>query len=289
MAERKLEIVSSPSAQSLEALLEYWTEERIAKAIPIAPTPPSKEERERLAKIPLELSPGAPRTVEGSPGEVGGEPERANVEKRPFWNGGKLFFTKPDGKDYYGSAEFVGDKRVLLTAAHCVIDEYSKTPRWYKNFHFRRAYDNGGGQKVGWQCMAVWNLFFEYGRNLAYDYAFIHTNTDSGAGWLGMKSDVPYPSWTAIGYPKERDKGERMQRVDGTKGTVSGGLVEMLGNPMGGGCSGGAWIAELTIPHVGGNYAIGLNSFGESPNEYSPYFDGLTFDLYDYVREKKCM
>lgn len=290
MPEKNLEIASNPSAESLEAMLEYWTDERIAAAKPIEPEPPTEEELSRLAEIPLKEPPAGPQVIEASPGEVEGTPEKANVKERPFWNGGKLYFTKPGEGDFYGSAEFVGNKRVLLTAAHCVIDGNSKTPKWYKNFHFRRAYNNGGGQHVGWQCMAVWNLYFAYGKNRAYDYAFIHTNKDSGAGWLGMKSGIPYNSWTAIGYPKNYGDGKYMQRVDGTKGQVTGGRVEMLGNPMEGGCSGGAWIAELTIPHVGGNYAVGLNSsHTTSTNEWSPYFDSNTFDLYYYVRDKKCM
>ena len=59
-----------------------------------------------------------------------------------------------------------------------------------------------------------------------------------------------------------------------------------------GGSSGGAWIGDLTTPHVGGNYAIGLNSFGydsQPNNMYGPLYDQSTYNLLVYVMQKKCM
>ena len=55
---------------------------------------------------------------------------------------------------------------------------------------------------------------------------------------------------------------------------------------MAGGSSGGAWIGDLTTPHAGGNYAIGLNSFhitDEPDNEWSLYFDSSVIKLYNYA------
>lgn len=76
-----------------------------------------------------------------------------------------------------------------------------------------------------------------------------------------------------------------MYKVEGSKGKVANGLVEMKDNPFGHGASGGAWIGELTIPHVGVNYAIGLNSHSNHGDNslYSPYFDATTFNLFKRV------
>lgn len=272
---------------------EYWTEERMQQAEPVEPPTVTEEELQRLLSEPE--TGGAPgQTIEGAPAPEGassedasaatGTPTKADVKSRPFWNGGKFFFTKQDGKNYYCSAEFVGSKRVVMTAGHCVTDGNGN---WYKNFKFKRAYDNGGGQSVGWDCMSVKTAYFNGGDN-AYDYAFIYTNTDSGAGWLGFKTGVPYTSWTSIGYPKAYSGGNYMYKVKGTKGSVSTRVVEMLDNPMEGGSSGGAWIGDLQSSK-GGNYAIGLNSYHTtSSNEFSPYFNSTTYDLLVYVMDKKC-
>ena len=77
-----------------------------------------------------------------------------------------------------------------------------------------------------------------------------------------------------------------MQQVVGTKGLESRGRVQMLDNPFKHGASGGAWIGELTTSHVGGNYAIGLNSFilASQPDKmWSPLFDSKFVDLYHYA------
>ncbi len=277
----------SLEASELKQLDSYWTDERMEKAIPLPSPKISKEELDRL-KEKFKAN-GIIESVEGYNAElesVAGTPEKANVKERPFWNGGKLYFTKPDGKDYVGSAEFCGDAHIVLTAAHCIRD--NKTGEWYKNVVFKRAYDNGGGQKVEIKILTSKSAWHNGSGDKPYevDYSFLVAKTKSGAGWLGWKTSIPYSNWTSIGYPKNYGKTKYMQKVTGSKGKVSGGVVEMLDNAMNGGSSGGAWIGDLTTSPVGGNYAIGLNSFhydAAPGNEWSPLFDDKFSNLYYYA------
>ena len=104
---------------------------------------------------------------------------------------------------------------------------------------------------------------------------------------MGLRTGIPYSSWTSIGYPGNYGNAQYMYQVIGTKGTVSNNIVQMVGNPMGHGSSGGAWIGDLSTSYnPNANFAIGLNSFGhkgEPNNMYGPLFDGNTFNLYQYV------
>ena len=259
----------------------YWTEERMQNAEPLPLPEVSDEDFQRLLDG-TEPAPDAPRILEeGEAVMVPGVPTQADVGTRPFWNGGVLFFTKPDGKDYQCTAAFMGQNNTLMTAAHCVRD--GSTGAWYSNFNFRRAYDNGGGQSVGWKCAMAYYMWASPPNNYKYDYAFILANTTSGVGWLGLKTQIPYSTWTAIGYPQNYGNNKYMYEVEGDKGPIGGGIVQMNNNPMNFGASGGAWIAELTTPHVGGNYAVGLNSFIRSSDPgkmWGPYFDSEFYSLY---------
>lgn len=273
--------------QQMRVTEKYWTKERLESAIPMPSPSLSEEEFQKLlarykAEAIMYKSEKTTSIPSADPkGFVAGVPTRANTNGRPYWNGGKLFFTKADGKDYACTAEFTGQNDILLTAAHCVRD--GKTGAWYSNFVFYRAYNNGGGQKVGWKCAAAYYMWANPPLNLKYDYAFIHTNTKSGAGWLGLMTGIPFSSWTAIGYPINFGNGQYMYEVVGQKGTISNGVVQMKDNPMRQGSSGGAWIGDVTKPHVGGNWAIGLNSFfvNAKPNSmYGPLFTSDTMTLF---------
>lgn len=217
-----------------------------------------------------------------------GQPRKADVQKMPFSGGGKLFFSTPSG-DASCSAQFVGNsEKVIMTAAHCVVDK--DTGQKYSNFTFYRAYAEGGGQQVGIECGAVnkkWKQKADQPPNFAYDYAFFLTHVTSSGGSLGLKMEIPDTKLTAIGYPENYGNSQYMYAVDGSKGTLSGHIVQMVNNPMRNGNSGGAWIGDLNK----GDYAVGLNSFhvsGESTSEYGPFFNDETWDLYQFVKQGKC-
>lgn len=284
----------SISNNSAKQIQNYWTAERIKSAIPVKTPEISQQDLEKLLMYQQNRE-GEIMTIEPtlsnrlSDAERG--PEKANVNAFPFSAGGKLFFTKSDGKDYVCSAQFVGSTRVLMTAAHCLMDQ--KTGQFFTNISFKRAYNNGGGQLVRYECASVWPDWKTGSSNYNWkkDYGFLYTATSSEGGALGLKTKIPYSQWLAIGYPANYGNNQYMNKVSGSKGVIADGTVEMKNNPMRSGNSGGAWIGDVKSFTDDGNYAIGLNSFHAEnypDSEFGPYFDADTFALYEYVRDKKC-
>lgn len=267
----------------IKEILDYWTEERVKSAEPLELPSVSEEEFQKIIGSPdLSTRPEPEEAESSDPSSlVEGKVTQANVGERPFWNGGKFLFTKTDGKRYYCTSEFVANNHILLTAGHCV--QNGDTGKMNTNFIFYRANTGGtSGQKVSIKTVKV-SPNWAQPKNAAFDYAFMKTITQSGAGWLGYYTGMPFKNWTAIGYPGNFFGGQQMSRVDGSLGTIQSGIVQMKNNPMTQGASGGAWIGDLTIPHVGGNYAIGLNSFFRTDvpsSMYGPYFDGKFVQLY---------
>lgn len=297
--ERKLNMSKNPSREILHftqdedaarEIENYWTEERMENAKPIELPQLSQQEMEKLRQESgvQDNSTEESQRIESSDAEAktaadaAGQPSKANVKKRPYWNGGKFFGTDNNGNNFTGSAEFVGCNKVVMTAAHCVVNP--TTCQQYTNLLFRRAYKKGGGQKVSITSVMLYKSWCNGAQgNFVWDYAFLATSTTSGAGWLGLQLGVPYSSWTSIGYPSNYGGGKEMYEVVGNMGTNSGGIVQMLNNPMTFGASGGAWIGALSSNPGNSNYAIGVNSFINSSTPgsiYSPLFTAQTSALY---------
>jgi V8-like Glu-specific endopeptidase len=190
------------------------------------------------------------------------------------------------GNDPFGTqwctAEYVGNHRILLTAAHCVMD--TKTGNWKSNFKFiQQASRMDGGYWRYAKNETVWSDFYNNGKiNWAHDYAFICTTKDSAFGWMGFAANENYNDWTSIGYPGNYGNGLYMYQVDGNNGGITNNVVKMLNNPMGPGSSGGAWIYNPSSDR----FANSVNSFeysGEPNNTYGPYFDMDAWTLYQYA------
>lgn len=249
-----------------------WSEERRTRARPM-----------RIEDAPLRGDAafrGEPRADAGVT-DADGVQTRADVGVLPYKAGGKLFFDTPSGPSSC-SAQFVGgSKRVLLTAAHCVVDDDGN---WYENWEFYRAYHAGGGQQVRLECISIWDGYYTPNPdNPDYDYAFIYTQIESSGGTMGLKM-IPYTPLTAIGYPAAKEGGQYMYKVSGTRGARQGNTVIMNDNTFEGGTSGGAWIGDLGA----GDWAVGLNSRGTATYERSPYFDDTTWAVYQHVRGGGC-
>lgn len=209
----------------------------------------------------------------------------------PYWSAGKLEFKKPDGKIYGCSGQFVGDK-VILTAAHCVINPY--TGAWNSSFVFYRASsDHNYAQKVGWRCISVYRPFFGPNRTDAYDYAFILTDVASTKPPLSMVEGTPASdAITAIGYPGKYERGKYLYKVDGKWIGAAGGIATMSHNPLEHGASGGAWFANFEEGgDEGKNQVVSINSHagGGDAEENGPLFTGDTTSLRNYVSGGGCM
>lgn len=247
---------------------EYWTEERLAGAKPLQITLPARED-------------SSSSQIEETKPEGSAPVTEADVSSSPFRSGGKWYMTH-DGQDFSGSAQFCGDPRLALTAAHCV--RVRDTGEWCTNIRFERGKKNRSGRifhvkavavKAGWSKNGSWAL----------DYAFGITAESCDVETLGYKTDAPYSTVTAIGYPFNFGDSERMQRCSGAQKPDETGIVAMLDNPMGGGCSGGAWLGgSLQTP--ADCFAVGLNSFSKNndPKEYGPLFDAGFVSLLTFAK-----
>lgn len=272
------EATRADDTANLQALESYWTTDRMAEATPVPMPELSEEDFNRLFGAGAQAFDEKDADVVSEPSVsegVAGNPVRANVNAFPYRTGGKLFFTLK-GSNYTCSATFVS-RDVLLTAAHCVR---ATDGTWATRVLFRRAYSNGGGQSVGYRCLGTKYGWVAGGSNRwKWDYAFIKTSSNSSAGHIGLRTGIPYNSWESTGYPGNFGGGAYMYKVDGRKGRVANGVVEMLDNPMTFGSSGGSWIGA-------GRYAIGVNShiYRNRPGRmYGPIFDSNFAGLYTFV------
>jgi hypothetical protein len=260
--------------------------ELLRTAIPM-PTPElTEEELEELRQLkPERIDELKPESKDELNIELLGTPSSADVTVSPYKYGGQLVFTNLNGQNMICSAQFVGEENILLTAAHCVRDHTSG--QFFQNFNFFRAYNNGNfaqafavnawGTKAGW--VDATNTRYQY------DYAFLRTTINSDVGYMGYKIFQNESQWTEFGYPRNFGNNQVMQRVDGTRGGISG-VVEMLGNPMRSGNSGGAWFIEGSSNN---NKAMGNQSYnivGNATDAWGPVFTPSTFDLLNAVRDR---
>lgn len=225
-----------------------------------------------------------------------GQARQVNVDEYPYSAAGRLFFQTDTGESSACSAQFVGDPRVLMTAAHCVRND--KTGKWFSNFQFYQHYHKGRGTPLDWSCIAVYKGWTnaEGLDRFRYDYAFIRMSEPSTGPVLNLASPQEVAndtlSWSAIGYPVNYDNGEAMHGVVGASGERRLGLVKMVGNPFHKGASGGAWI--MAVNSVGGpnrNKVIGVNSFRYSalPDVmFGPELDENLITLFEHVRDGGC-
>jgi hypothetical protein len=251
--------------ESLLQAEKYWTEERMKKATPIGielPKPPSMTDLEKEM--------------------VKGTVTKANIDVSPYNAGGKLFFSQ-GGKDLVGSAEFCGDKNLILTAAHCVRD--MDTGKWSENIVFKRGYNIiTSKQKCAIRAVAVKSYWYA-DKDYRWDYAFGISTSESKVDALPYQINNPFSDVTSFGYPSNYSLGIVMQKVDGVTITPSQqGIVCMQGNPMREGCSGGAWVKQ------NGDIISGVNSFyykGVPGNLYGPLLT-VDFDsLFNYAQSLK--
>ncbi len=259
-----------------EKLGETKPEIDTAEPRPLPMLPPLETQPAPFVQPAPDTAPISPRGIEQPLGpQPLGIPQQVNPNDPPYRPIGKLFY-KLNGRSWSCSAELVGNTGdVLMTAAHCVYDNETKT--WGSNFQFLVGYDNGSyRQSFDWQCSAIFTGWPQ--RQWAKDYAFIKLRGTAPES-LGLRVGLPTNNWASVGYPSNYASGQRLHRVEGSRGVVANGTVQMVGNPFGTGSSGGAW--------VDGAYAIGLNSFGrtgETNSLWGPLFDGRTTQLYEYVR-----
>lgn len=244
---------------------QYWTPERRLAAIP----------------EPMSIEPGEEYVPEDIVAAPATEPRQADIGIMPFTAGGKLFYTM-DGVDYVGSGNIFMHNNMLLIAAHCVQNK--QTGNLGENFLFERCYS---GEKTAedftFKTIALkenWYLT----KSVNYDYAIVILNKNSELATPLRYSTDPNligKLATAFGYPTNYYGGRQMMYVVGQIAPKTGHWV-MVGNKLGPGASGGAWVLEDN------ETAVGLNSYAAfSKKEIvyvgSPRFDAEFEGLYQYA------
>ena len=208
----------------------------------------------------------------------------------PFSAAGKLFFN--DGASTFVCSAALIRRGLVVTAAHCVSQFGAN--RFFTNFRFVPAYNNGAAPYGTWTAAAVRALnsylrgtevCAQRGVVCPNDVAVITLTPQAGAypgprtGWFGVGvNGFSYNASgqvliTQLGYPVALDGGLLQQRTDSqgfTAASLSSNTV--IGSLQTGGSSGGPWVVNLGIPPVlsgvgfgtaaAANVVVGVTSWG---------------------------
>ncbi|WP_238584105.1 trypsin-like serine peptidase [Legionella tucsonensis] len=310
--------VGVENKQPEKSILDYWTPERLmnAKEMPYPQVNPSEvEEIDRDL-----LNSEEPQEQEGAPPEedikldemslipenllnqkVGGQtffdrgtsgynftssrlnPITADLTY-PYRTVGKLFFTVPGMGNYVCSAAVI-NRRIILTAGHCVHSGRNGISGYYTNFLFVPAFRDGRAPLRAWSWRYVltttaWSTGGGIVPNAA-DYAMIEANdivingiatrVGSLAGYIGWRTSSLIPNHVhLLGYPCNLDSCQKMHQVTAQSArAVAPNNVE-YGSDMAGGSSGGPWVQNfggVAAGQTGGlnparNAIVGVTSYG---------------------------
>ncbi|WP_087508152.1 trypsin-like serine peptidase [Cellulomonas iranensis] len=245
----------------------YWTPERMAAAVPVAPT------------FPAPPTHAGSRSLAGGPGTaVGGTPPSesdlwaprtqpvAQPQDFPYRTVGRLFFLQ-DGQPRTGSA-FVVHASGIMTAAHCLLMDGHRSTQ----IVFVPAYQDGQAPFGAWAVDAVgWPDAWAAQQVPAWDVGVGLVRADSQGrgvgdvvGWAGLRWGGVAGSWDDVGYPAQPTP---QFPFDGARPWSSAGArvpwhaVSTIAKEgdMTGGASGSPWF-EPGTPVVNG-----VQSWSEAP------------------------
>jgi hypothetical protein len=301
---------ASPNAEHAR-IVEFWTAERIAAAVPRDLVVDGRLAPDTLAK------PDGVGNGNGNKGGNDGGDTSTGVEGA-VWSGagtvrnttGKVLFVL--GFTYYVCSGTVVDDggaagtSLVLTAGHCVFDEATNT--WATNWMFIPDFAAGGdlltciGTVHGcWTAEAYATTLAWTNGDLSGDYAFAvmrlggHTGNvelDNAVGSQSIAFNQPHPTEVyAFGYPHASPyDGNDLVYCAGTDApdTWGGSADYGLRCDMTGGSSGGGWYTDFDET-TGIGTLTSVNSFRYlrgpgSKNMYGPYFDDLTERTYEAAK-----
>lgn len=278
-----------PMGPQISAIVEAWSDERMAAAAPLEL--PSIEARaadqEAMDKVRPPDGPGQLDDLEPEddvpPALLDAMGPRFRTERvaparlvtHPYQAVGKLFL-RVAGSDRVATA-FATGPRAVVTAGHCVYsDEFL---RWAEEPMFAPGYDGGAPlgkwPAVSLHTLAGWKaqgndarLFDIGGLRLAEPLPVQPIECKPGLSPAqGQFHSVGFP-WAPLSTAYAFD-GERMWYSQGDQTAV--GAIQRMANNMTQGASGGPWL----VAKGAAIYANGVNSFrlSNEPNTLaSPYF-----------------
>lgn len=285
-----------PARAGEHPVFEYWTPERIARAIPrevVVDTP----------RVPLAKPPGLP----GGGGGGGGDDSSGAVTGAAWTKGGavkqttgKVLFTLGTS-NYVCSGSAVVDQlsghSMVLTAGHCVYDEQNK--RFATNWVFFPNFEDNPdlGCSNTDLCFAAAGLVTTVqwsNRDFEHDYAFaIIAPNDAGSleGLYGTQA-IAFNQGRgldvyAFGYPHARPyNGTKLIYCAGTAtNDPYGSTTQGLRCDMTGGSSGGPWFAGFDeSTGTGTLYSVNSYKYRNDKNTmYGPYLGSGASKTYTFA------
>lgn len=288
-----------------QAVLDYWTQDRMSKAIPVkepARTAPSQDTSAdaAAAAIPRSVPPVAPlsgkKALPDKAGRVAGQ-ESAQLMVNASITVGKIFYRNAvDGLNYVCSGAAINStsKRLVSTAGHCVHGG-GPSGTWHQNWVFVPYY-NFGNRPYG-SFPSNWLVSFNgwiNNSNFDYDVGFVKTaNNASGqilvntVGGQGIQTGQSKSRFlTMMGYPSESPYPGDWQYYCQNTTSASGSNQITIGCPLTRGQSGGPWLwaydDSTGLGYINGTSST-LNQIVNPTQWWSPYFDGPDWDLFNYA------
>lgn len=207
---------------------------------------------------------------------------KADTTVHPFDKCGYLSYK--NGKDFCNaSGQFVGNRRFILTAAHCIynFDSYSTTLR------FSRAMSWESHKEVFTIEKAIIPKQWIDDHDRQFDYAILITNMPSSIEPLTyyINDSNANVQVTAVGYPIGGSSSNHydMYYVEDTIVTKHNYYLLQKTTDMGYGASGGAWLRQIN-----GDYkVVGLTSHGlvqtTGYRTFSPILSTSFSEMFDFA------
>lgn len=286
-------------------VIEYWTPERMANAIPVETPAAPNTDTEAPESIDPDYTSEADEEVVVEPTEAtDSHLYPSPAAPPPVTNftatNGKVFYQNAtNGRNYVcsGSAINSGSKRLVSTAGHCVHGGPGGI--WHQNWIFVPAYFQGSQPYGAFSANTLrtftdWINYGESGRGFNSDVAFVTTYSNASGsrvvnavGCHGLWSgDSRAFDVSLFGYPANLNDGQRMRACWGTSGSRWIGhyhFSSISGCDFGGGASGGPWLYQYSN-NTGLGYLRTVNSVGpRGSTAYiaGPYFDSRVVNLYN--------
>jgi V8-like Glu-specific endopeptidase len=279
------------SAEIAQLGADYWTPERMSRAIPI--TGPGGG----LAPEPVPLAPttglsgstppaAAIASAANALADEGLQLAAAITEAAVV---GKIYFHNPStGGDYMASASALNSpsKQLVITAGHCVHG--GKGGTWMTNWVFIPRY-RSGARPFGtfsakqFRTFNAWIDNSDLGRDVAMVTTFplngnklVDVVGGDGLNWNWSRNvDV-----TILGYPSNFNGGEIQQWCQGTTSDGGGYTIKIHCN-FGGGSSGGPWLMSFNNATGRGQVDGVMSTVDSTGFNRSSYFDDAVKAMFD--------
>jgi V8-like Glu-specific endopeptidase len=276
------------------AVIEYWTPERMAAAIP-ADAPASARPRTATADRKPDGPAGSVDAVPPAEKPAGADQkaEGIGIQLNESQTVGKVYFTNPvNRRDYScsGAALNSGKKRLVQTAGHCVHGGAGGT--WMTNWAFVPRYRHGSRPFGTWYAYDLTSrTAWTNSSNWDEDMGIAIMGDRNGqrivnvVGGNGLRWNWGYSVFvTILGYPAGAPfTGELQYFCQGTTWKGDGEQVRIWCD-MTGGSSGGPWLQEYNDQNgLGYINSVVSHRHDDSRQMDGPYFDNDIKSLYDFA------